>query len=323
MYCKYKNEILILFISIVIFSCTFLTDNEPYIEPTYYLCLNNLDGDDQTILFEKDYSGSQKMYLSNSDHVGYLSDTENVFFVNVETLDTLNFTCEPDGFAISPNGETVIYQQENTFYKYNTSSGETNLLLEFSNYWIDVSYPHFSPDNEKLIFFMQEQNISNGNYTKNIITYDMDEGILDTLHTIVSGEDTFIKMPRFSSNCGYIYFEYDTSIYKKELTNLETFCIYQFGIRISDYTFSENENYLIVKTAYDTYYLTSDGMDIRMIKDGHNHTFLTDQQILYSYNGIYIYNVNSGIREEIIERTRGVGYLKERDQIVYIRGINE
>ena len=320
---KYILLLYILMISLLFSSCLILTDNEPYIEPTFYLCLNNLDGDDQTILFEKDYVTSRKMYLSNSDYVGYYSDTDNVFLANVETLDTLNFTCEPDGFAISPNGEMAIYQQENTFYKYNTSSGETNLLLEFSNYMIDVSYPHFSHDNEKLIFFMQEQNISNGNYTKKVITYDMNEGILDTLHTIVSGEDTFIKMPRFSSNCEDIYFEYDTDLYRKNLTSLETFCIYQFGVGISDYTVSENENYLIVKTAYSTCYLTSDGMDIRMVKDGSNHTFLTDQQILYSYNGIYIYDVNSGIREEIIEITRGVGYLKERDQIIYIRGIYE
>lgn len=303
----------------MLFSCFLPTsEGEPYVEPTFFFCLNNLAGDNQIELFETDFQHHPKMYVSNSDHVAYFSDENKVFLINVETLDTLSITCDANSFAISPDGETAVFQQDKSFYKYETSSGETSLLLEF--YDIEISYPYFSPDSKTLIYSTLYQNDST--YTKKINSYNIDENIMETLHTTEDEYDNWIKMPRYSVNGENLYFEYLSGLYRMNLSEMEIFCIYLFNSSMVDYSVSDSENYLLYLTTYhNCFYLTSDGMDVTEIEDGYNYTFLNDQQILYSYYGIYIYDVYSGSNEEIIEETRGVGYLKEREQIVYIRGI--
>ena len=316
---KHKILFIIPLIVIMLSSCILPTsESEPYVTPTYYFCMNNLAGDNQVELFETGYQGYPKIYVSNSDHAAYFSDENNVFMVNVETLDTLNITCDANGFAISPDGEIAVFQQDKSFYKYVISSRETSLLLQF--YDTEISYPYFSSDGETLIFSTLYQNDST--YTKKIRSYNIDENIMETLHTIEDEYVNWIRMPRYSVNDDNLYFEYISGLYRMNLSEREIFCIYQFNKNMRDYSVSDSENYLLyVNTSHDCYYLTSDGMDLTEIEYGFNYTFLNDQQLLYSRYGIFIYDVYSGNREEIIELTRGVGYLKEREQIVYIRGI--
>lgn len=316
---KYGILVIISLIGIMLSSCILPTsEGKPYVEPTYFFCLNNLVGDNQVELFETGYQSHPKIYVSNSDHAAYFSDENNVFLVNVETMDTLSITCDANGFAISPDGETAVFQQDKSFYKYEISSGETSLLLQFYNF--EISYPYFSPDGETLIYSTLYQNDSI--YTKKIHSYNIDENIIETLHTIEDEYDNWIQMPRYSVNGENLYFEYLSGLYRINLSEMEIFYIYQFNRNMRDYSVSDSENYLIYVALYgDSYYLTSDGMDVTEIEDGFNYTFLNDQQILYSEYGIFIYDVFTGSNEEIVEDAGNVAYLKEREQIAYIRGI--
>ena len=82
---KYKILLMISLIVIMLSSCILPTsEGEPYVEPTYFFCLNNLSGDNQIELFETGYQSHPKIYVSNSDHAAYFSAENKVFLVNLQ-----------------------------------------------------------------------------------------------------------------------------------------------------------------------------------------------------------------------------------------------